>query len=411
MLDGSAWAEGFQAQVGAITASPNPVDLFVDSKAAGAFSMSVKSSLPLPDLKVAAFGLGVPDIRTLPQIQDNPDDPSSASYRFPITAKDAAMIEVTTMGAAGDLDLFLLYDRNGDGNYDFVNEVLASSTTSTANEHVKVTFPADGNYLAAVHGFGIQPGANFTINMNVIQGTNLQVAGLPAGPYQPNIPIVFNVNWSLQSPLGTNGEAFGVILLGPPGAESAIDIPVRLHNVVGSRETVNIVAQSDARLFSGAPTMAFGLEKYLYAGGNDTSRSVLRFDLGNISPSSAVESAKLRVCVDAFGGGGSPGDLAAYQLTNDFVENTVTWDAPWEKKGGDFGDAVVSTSISKADVGKFKEIDVTPWVQGWMDNAAANHGLILRLINQSSFTYYRFPSGEYWDQAKLPTLVVTIAKP
>ena len=242
LLDGSAWAEGFQAQVGTINATPNPVDLFVDGRTSGSFPVSVKSSLPLPDLKVAAFGLGLSDTRTLPQVQDNKDDPGSASYKFPIAVKDAAIVEVTTTAAAGDLDLFLLYDRNSDGNFDFNNEVLASSTTSTANEHVKVTFPPDGNYLVAVHGYGVELGSNFTINMNVVQGTDLQVSGLTAGPYRPNNPISFNVSWNLKAPLGENGEALGVILLGPSSAESAIEIPVRLHNAMTRFYLVLVVA-------------------------------------------------------------------------------------------------------------------------------------------------------------------------
>jgi hypothetical protein len=411
MLNGDKWAETFQAQVGTITAMPNPVDLFVDSKLAGAFPMTVKSSLPLPDLKVAAFGLGVPDIRTLPQVQDNPDDPSTASYRFPITAANAAMIEVTTMAEAGDIDLFLLYDRNGDGNFDFASEVLASSTTATGNEHIKVTFPPDGNYLVAVHGWGIEPGADFTIDMNVVQGTDLTVTGLPAGPYQPNTPINFQINWHLDAPLPANGEAFGLILLGPPGAESAIEIPVRLHNVVGSFETMNIVGQEDARIFSGLPDWTLGAQKYLYVGGNDTSRSVVRFDMSAIDPSYGVESAKLRLYVDAFGGGGSPADLAAYQVTKHWMEASVTWNSPWTKKGGDFVEPAVSTPISKLDVGKHVEIDVTPWAKQWFADPMSNHGVLLRLINQTSFTYYRFPSSEYWDPEHMPTLVVTYAKP
>ena len=36
---------------------------------------------------------------------------------------------------------------NGDGNFNFANERFGSSTTSTGNEQIKLTFPADGDYL------------------------------------------------------------------------------------------------------------------------------------------------------------------------------------------------------------------------------------------------------------------------
>lgn len=411
LLNGDKWAETFQAQVGTISAAPNPVDLFVDSKTSGAFPMTVKSSLPLPDLRVAAFGLGVPDVRTLPEIQDNPDDPSTASYKFPITVQDAAYIEVTTEAAQGDLDLFLLYDQNSDGSFDFANEVLASSTTSTGNEHVKVTFPSNGDYLVAVHGWGIQPGENFTVNMNVVQGADLTATAVPQGPYQPNTPISFTVAWNLAAPLPTDGEAFGVILLGPSGAESAIEIPVRLHNIIGSHETVTIPAQDDARLFAGAPNTNYGQDKFLWVGANDTSRSVLHFDLSSINPAHVIESAKLRLYVDAFGGGGSTADLSVYALARGFAENTVTWNAPWVKKGGDYLTGPVSAPITKADVGKWLEFDVTPWAKGWLADPAANNGVLMKLDNPTSFTYYRLPSAEHWDATKAPVLVVTVAKP
>jgi hypothetical protein len=219
------------------------------------------------------------------------------------------------------------------------------------------------------------------------------------------------VEWALKASLALNGEAHGVIMLGPAGAEGALQIPVRLHNVVGSRETVNLAAQADARLFAGAPNTNYGLEKYLHAGANDTSRSVLRFDLTGQNIAYGLESAKLRMYVDAYGGGGSTANLAAYPLTRDFVENTVTWNTPWAKKGGDYAPGPVSKPITKADVGKFVELDVTPFALSWFRNPATNYGVMLKLDNPSSFTYYRFPSGEYWDAAKMPTLVITLTKP
>ena len=64
------------------------------------------------------------------------------------------------------------------------------------------------------------------------------------------------------------------------------------------------------------------------------------------------------------------------------------------------------------DVGKYVEIDVTPWAKEWVKNAALNQGVILRLINQTSFTYYRMPSREHWNAVTQdPRLVITYVKP
>jgi hypothetical protein len=373
--------------------------------------MSVQSSLALADLKAAAFGLGVPEVRTLPQQQDEPDDPASASHIVPVIAEHAAVIEASTRAADGDLDLYLVYDRNGDGYFDFVDEAVAKSTTATANEQIRVTFPPDGSYIVAVHGWGAEPGANFELSLNVVQGGDLRVIDLPAGPHGPGAEIDFTVTWGLDAPLPEGGEAEGIILLGPPGAESAIPIPVRLHNDLEGLPSARLIATDDARIFAGIPNDLHGTHKHLYVGANDTSRSVLRFDLSALPPGARVASAELRLYVELFGGGGSPANLAAYRLGTEWSEKTVNWNLPWQKKGGDFVEPPVSARVSKADVGKFVELDVTSWAREWAADSSSNAGVILRLIDQTSFTYYRLPSGEYWTPAQAPTLVVKYELP
>lgn len=411
MFDGGDWAESFGGQVGTIRAAPNPVDLYVGSRVSGEFPVTVQSSLSLVELNVAAFGLGAPEVRTLPQAQDDPNNPASASHRFPITAHKAALIEAATAADSGDLDLYLLYDRNGDGEFDSADEVVAASTTSTANEHLSVTFPPDGEYLVAVHGWAAEAGKDFTLTLNVIQGDDLAAADAPPGPYAPNTPINFTARWTLPAPLPEGAEMHGLLLLGPPGAESALQIPVRLHRKAGAVETASLIAADDARIFAGLPTARFGSHKHLHVGANDTSRAVMRFDLSALPADAQVTRATLRLYVEAFGGGGSPADLAAYRLTTDWAEGSVTWNAPWAKAGGDFAEPPVTARVSKADVGKYVELDVTPWAQAWAADGAANRGVILRLINQTSFTYYRLPSGEYWTPAQAPTLELQYGRP
>jgi hypothetical protein len=307
--------------------------------------------------------------------------------------------------------LFLIYDRNSDGFFDFFDEVVASSTTASANEHIRVTFPPDGNYLLAAHGWAAQPGENFTLNINVIQGEDLTALDVPAGPHAPGAPVSFKVAWALPAPLAEGAEALGLILLGPPGAESAIQIPVRLHNDLASMETLGLIATDDARLFAGMPDDRFGSHKLLHVGANDTSRAAMRFDLSTLPAGAAIARARLRLYLEAFSGGGSPADLAAYRLTSEWSEKAVTWNAPWQKKGGDFVEPPVTARLSKDDVGKYVELDVTPWAQEWAANPASNRGVLLRLINQTSFTLYRLPCGEYWTPAQAPTLFVTYGLP
>jgi hypothetical protein len=410
-LAGEAWAESFAGQVGAIRANPNPLNLYVGASTSGEVPVTVRSSLALADLEVDAFGLGVPEVKTLSQVQDDPDNPGSASRAFPLSARNAALIEATTTADAGDLDLYLVYDRNSDGYFDFIDEVVAKSTTATANEQLRVTFPPDGEYLVAVHGWAASPGESFTLNLNMVDGDDLRVLDLPGGPYAPNAAVDFKVAWTLPAPLPEGAEALGLILLGPPGAASAIQIPVRLHNDLASMETAALVATDDARVFAGIPDFRYGRHKHLHVGGNDTSRSVMRFDLSTLPANAKIARAKVRLTVEAYSGGGSPADLAAYRLASDWSEPGVTWNAPWHKKGGDFAEPAVMARVSREDVGRYVELDVTAWAQEWAANPATNRGIILRLINQTSFTLYRLPSGEYWTPAQAPTLLVTYELP
>ena len=90
-------------------------------------------------------------------------------------------------------------------------------------------------------------------------------------------------------------------------------------------------------------------------------------------------------------------DLAAYQLTTDFAENTATWNTPWVKKGGDFAPPALTTPISMSRRRQVRRVRRDPVGAGLVQDASTNHGVLLQFVNQTSFTYYRFASGEYWD--------------
>jgi len=413
MFDGSENQERFQGQVGTIAATPSTVDMFVGNATSGSFPLSVKASLPLVNLLAQGFGVSAPDVMTgLPQKQDNPNDPSTASYKFPVTIKHGALLDVTTAATSGDIDLFLLYDFNGDGQFDFNNEVIASSTTSTANEHVSLTFPPDGDYLVAVHGWGADTSATFDLTINAVQGDSLQVTGLPTGPYQPNVPIDFDVNWTLPQALPAGQAAEGLILAGPPGAPDALQIPVRLHNITTASQTVDLPAVADSTLSKGEANTNFGTWAQLYVGGGDSLRTVFKFDLSSIGSIYPVQSAKLHVYVDGFGSTGQPHTLAAYGMETPWVENTVTWKTPWTTPGGDFATPEVGTApISSADVGKWVTVDVTSLAAGWVANPAMNNGVLLRAINGAAFAKFRLASREYWTPSQRPYLEVTYGVP
>ncbi|MCX6030198.1 MAG: DNRLRE domain-containing protein [Chloroflexi bacterium] len=409
MYDGSQPQERFTGQVGTIRATPDAVDMFVGNGTSGSFPVSVQSSLPLAGLQADAFGLGVPEKHLgLPQHQDDPNDPSTSFYTFPIAITHGAKLDVTMTGAAGDLDLFLLYDFNGDGNFNFGTEIVGSSTTSTANESVSVTMPPDGNYLAAVHGYAAAA-ATFDLVINAVQGADLSISGMPAGPFPPNTPINFTVNWAKTVPPGDAAE--GLILAGPPGAPAALQIPVRLHNIVAASETMTLPAVADSYIASGFPTTNYGAEPFLFIGGNDVLRDVVKFDTTAINPIYPVQSAKLRLYVDAFGSTGQQHTLQALGPTKSWAENTVTWNTPWTVPGGDYGAVIASTTLSSANVDGWVELDVTDLAKSWVQTPSTNMGVLLKATPLSAYATFRFAGRQYWNAWQVPQLVVTYGLP
>jgi hypothetical protein len=416
LFDGGQVAEPFVGQVGSIKATPAAVDMFVGAKTGGSFPAQVQSSLALAGLSVEAFGLGVPDVQQgLEQKQDNPSDPATSSYKFPITVQHGARLEVSTTAAAGDLDLFLLYDFNGNGQFEYPAERIGSSTTSSSNEFIRVKLPRDGAYQAWVHGYQAAA-APFDFTVNAVQGNDMTVTGLPAGPFQPNQPINFTVNWTKTIPAGQAAE--GLILAGPPGAPAALQIPVRLHNIVTKTVTDKLAPAGDAYLAYGQPTTNFnsGFNRgSLFVGANvanaDQLRSVLKFDLSALA-GYPVQSARLYVYVDSRTGAPDAHELRAYEVTKPWAEGTVTWNAPWATPGGDYVEpAAAATPLSPAGVGHWVTLDVTALAQKWAADAAANNGVILRARNTPNYSIYHLFSKDYWNPAMRPYLEVTYGAP
>ena len=83
--------------------------------------------------------------------------------------------------------------------------------------------PSDGAYRIAVHGYDVRvTPATFSIKISAVQGGDISVQS-PAGTVFPGQPVRFDLHFNSVEP---GSEA--IILLGPRGAHSAIDVPVRV---------------------------------------------------------------------------------------------------------------------------------------------------------------------------------------
>src|SRR6185436_9189746 len=111
----------------------------------GSFDVTFSSSVDLAGLKAEAFGLSQPTSTTETARQDDPNDPSTASVKRNFTIGHASQATFTTDLAANDLDLYVLYDANKDGQFT-ASEIVGSSTSSSGVESVRLVAPPDGNY-------------------------------------------------------------------------------------------------------------------------------------------------------------------------------------------------------------------------------------------------------------------------
>jgi C-terminal processing protease CtpA/Prc len=91
--------------------------------------------------------------------QEDPNDPTTTSYRRNLHAgPDTRVIDVTIDAPDdSDIDLYLLQDVDDDGSFSFPDEVVALSASPTADEHLRLSAQA-GEYQIWVHGFFVPGG-------------------------------------------------------------------------------------------------------------------------------------------------------------------------------------------------------------------------------------------------------------
>jgi hypothetical protein len=216
-VDGNSLDEPFGGSVGLVNLDPGEI---VSSAAAGPGSatLTINSELDLGGFVAEGFGLGGPVTSTEDILQDDPNDPSTASFVTTVDISQGALLEVSTCCTAGsDIDLFV-YGPSG--------ALIGSSTTSTDVENVTLLFPADGTYTIAVHGWSVPSGADtFELTINAVQGSDVVVSNLPAAIPAGGSATV-DVAWDTTG--FASGSYSGLILMGPAEAPGLLQVPVEI---------------------------------------------------------------------------------------------------------------------------------------------------------------------------------------
>ncbi len=411
----------FSGEVG--TAVLNPSLLIIDGRTnPGALPVTLTSDLAIDDIAATAYGLGGVQHYVVPAVQDDPDDPSTATYKYPVTINHGGLLEASTHAAASDVDLFVLYDANADGVFDFDHEVIGSSTTATGNEYVMVKFPADGNYLVAVHGWGVTEGDPVEITINAVQGNDLAVQNVVKNP---DGSFTFDVAWNKDF---TPGMAYwGLVMIGPAHAPGIFQLPV--FAATPPKHTAKFVVSEDTYISGWTPGTNFGSRAELVVRQGGIRAPLLKFDLSSIPADATFESATLSMYYLGYDSGHHDLTVQVHALKRDWQENAATWlfatgTDMWGAPGaGDTASDVEATPVASVVVKPATtttkvQFDVTSLVQRWVSGSLPNYGMLLKGVGNVS-TQYTFRSSEqpyvpnqqyvpvlevsYWLESEMPT--------
>ncbi len=153
-------------------------------------------------------------------------------------------------------------------------------------------------------------------------------------------------------------------------------------------------------------------------------RSLLRFDLRDIPTKAAISSAKLSLHYDS-APETNPGQLNLHRVKQAWLEgpgngcsNGANWyesqaGVDWSNNGGDIPSTADFSlaSKSRSSTGGWDSFTVTPLVQKWINADAANHGLLLKLADETlvSGKEVDYDSDDATDATVRPKLEITYA--
>jgi subtilisin family serine protease len=215
----------FRTTVAGVNVAPSRVSVTTGGDA-GSFDVTFTSGIGLDGLRANAFGLSQPSVTSRTAHQDDPDDPSAASVKVPFTVSHAGHVTVTTALAAGDVDLYVVRDANGDGHFTS-DEIVGASAGSSGNESVQLSSPPDGSYQVWAHGFGVSGSPAFPLTIDAVQGDDLAVSGLPTGPVAASTPVTLRVAFS--KPMVSGQDYSGELRIGPTVAPGLVTVPISVH--------------------------------------------------------------------------------------------------------------------------------------------------------------------------------------
>jgi subtilisin family serine protease len=226
LFSGEQLALPFETTVSAVRLSVEQIDLEGDTCG----EIAVTPQLDLDGLAARAMGMSVPVTITAQAVAEDPpieQGPPAFVYDLDVPS-EAARFDVTLEGEEDDdLDLYVLRDADGDGQFTFPAEVVASAAGESASESVSLPpFQPAGAYRIWVHGYAVfGTDSTFDLAVDVVSGDDLGVTAVPdaiAAGATGKVTVCADAT-ALE---GQEGPAHGVVFLGPRGAPALFQVPV-----------------------------------------------------------------------------------------------------------------------------------------------------------------------------------------
>lgn len=228
---------------------------------------------------------------------------------------------------------------------------------------------------------------------------------------QPRLDVVVGTGDASPATINVTGTLTGV-----PSPANDVTRTLTLTNASvyqpGSytRLQPGAVSGEDAEIWQQSPDNNYGnaAETWVSSAGNDTTRSLLRFNMGAIPVGAKILQANLSLQRQS--GSGSGGPVSAHRVRNPWSEASVTWNerkngSNWDTAGSDFDSKALATTLVGPANQRY-EWSITSLVQDWVDGSAPNYGVVL-VGAIAGMSGERFYTSDASDPAWHPHLSIT----
>ncbi|MCH7229043.1 SdrD B-like domain-containing protein, partial [Haloferula sp. A504] len=201
---------------------------------------------------------------------------------------------------------------------------------------------------------------------------------------------------------------------GTGGLTGSAAIPGSVAGVAGSSGSLTLTSVADNEIWSDKPDDNYGTLKEMWIERTNSylNRLLLRFDLSSIPAEATIDSAVMTLEQKSGARENDNPAIAAHRLTQPWTELGSSWNSrsagtPWTNPGGDGDYDPVATWTTNVTSDDPYDWTLTPLVQGWVNGAYPNYGVIMRLPDQATDVEHEFYTREEGTESRRPKLAVS----